>query len=164
MTYDLRREKDCINPQTCADLMVLSHENDDECHSYWYAHLIHIFHVDVWYYGEENAPVTSKCMDVLFVRWFGQDMNFNGGFSSKCLHHIGFITDNIDSNSGCFGFIDPDQVICGVHLIHAYVYGCMEKYLGPSFAHCEEEGDEYWMYFSANMYVSSFHILHDTLC
>jgi hypothetical protein len=162
-TYDLRREQDCINPRTRADLMVLSHENDDERHPYWYARLIRIFHVDIWYYGEENAPSTSKRMDVLFVRWFGRDMSFNGGFSSKRLHRIGFLTDDIDSDPGCFGFIDPDLVIRGVHLIPAYAYGRTEKYLGPSFARREEEGDDDWLYFYVNMYVLFLYILHDTL-
>jgi hypothetical protein len=164
MTYDLRREQDCINPRTRADLMVLSHENDNERHPYWYARLICIFHIDVWYYGGENTLSTPKHMDVLFVRWFGRDMSFNGGFSSKCLHRIGFLTDDIDSDPGCFGFIDPDQVIRGVHLIPAYAYGRTEKYLGPSFARCEEEGDEDWLYFYVNMYVLFLYNLHDTLC
>jgi hypothetical protein len=145
--------------------MVLSHENDDERHPYWYACLIRIFHVDIWYYGEENAPLTSKRMDVLFVRWFGRDMSFKGGFSSKRLHRIGFLNYDFDSERGCqcFGFIDPDQVIRGVHLIPAYDHGHTEKYLGPSFARREEEGDEDWTYFYVNMCVLFLYILHDTL-
>ncbi|KIJ10138.1 hypothetical protein PAXINDRAFT_16841 [Paxillus involutus ATCC 200175] len=45
-TYDLRREQDTINPSTHADIMVLSHE-DEQTHPYWYAHVVHIFHIMV---------------------------------------------------------------------------------------------------------------------
>ncbi|KAG2055704.1 hypothetical protein BDR06DRAFT_881525 [Suillus hirtellus] len=133
--------------------MVLSHEDEDERHPYWYACLICIFHVNIWYWGEENTPSTLKCMDILFVCWFGQYMTFNGRFSSKHLHRLSFLPDDIDSDSSCFGFIDPNQVIYGVHLIPVYAYGRTEKYLGPSFVHHEEEGDEDWLYFYVNMFV-----------
>jgi hypothetical protein len=131
--------------------MVLSHENDDERHPYWYARLTQIFHVDVWYYGGENAPSTSRRMDVLFVRWFGWDVSSKGGFSKKRLHRIGFLTED---DPGCFGFVDPDQVIRGVHLIPGYAHGRTTKYLGPTFARREEDGDEDWRYFYVNMYVT----------
>jgi hypothetical protein len=106
-TYDLRREQDCINPQTRADLMVLSHENDEEKHPYWYAQLICIFHIDVWYYGGDNAPSTSRHMDVLFVYWFGWDMTFPAGFSNKCLHCINFITNDTSN---------PDLILAALAL------------------------------------------------
>jgi hypothetical protein len=64
-------------------------------------------------------------MDVLFMRWFGWDTTFPAGFSNKCLHRISFITNdtsNPDVDSGCFGFVNPDQVIHGVHFILAYAY------------------------------------------
>lgn len=134
--------------------MVLSHENDEEKHPYWYARLIRIFHVNVWYYGGDNTPSTSRRMDVLFVRWFGRDVTFPAGFSNKRLHRIGFITNdtsNPDVDSGCFGFVDPDQVIRGVHLIPAYAYKCTNQYLGPSFVRREEEADDDWRYFYVNM-------------
>jgi hypothetical protein len=55
--YDLRREQDSINPRTHTDIMMLSHEDDDnDRHPYWYARVIKIFHLDVWYHGQGTAP------------------------------------------------------------------------------------------------------------
>jgi len=46
------------------------------------------------------------------------------------LHRLGLFTGN---DPGCFGFLDPDQVICGVHLIPAFAHGRTDHYMGPSF-------------------------------
>jgi len=149
--YDLRREQDTINPRTRADIMVLSHENDDERHPYWYAQVIRIFHLDVWYYGDKNTSTSKPLrMHVLFVRWFGRNVTFKGGWSAKRLHRLGFFTSE---DPGCFGFLDPDQVIRGVHLIPAFAHNHTDHYLGPSFVRREEDGDTDWQYFYVNMYV-----------
>ncbi|KAG1831450.1 hypothetical protein DFJ58DRAFT_848220 [Suillus subalutaceus] len=76
-TYDLRREQDLINPHTHADIMVLSHENDDDRHPYWYAWVVKIFHVNVWYYGPGSTNTQRPTrMDIVFVHWFGRDTSF----------------------------------------------------------------------------------------
>jgi len=118
-TYDLQREQDSVSPRTHADIMLLSHKDDDDRHPYWYAWLIKIFHVDVCYFGRSGAVIPTR-MDVLFVRWFGRDINFKAGWSAKRLHHIGFFQCN-DPDS--FGFVDPDRVVQGVHLIPGYAHG-----------------------------------------
>jgi hypothetical protein len=129
--YNLRREQDTINPRTCADIMVLSHEDDDEHHPYWYAQVIRIFHLDIWYYGDKNTSTSKPLrMHILFVRWFAHNVTFKGGWSAKHLHRLGLFTGN---DPGCFGFLDPDQVICGVHLIPAFAHGRTDHYMGPSF-------------------------------
>jgi len=61
-TYDLRHERDTINPRTCADIMVLAHE-DERTHPYWYARIIKIFHVNVEY------------RDVGITTWLGTSYN-----------------------------------------------------------------------------------------
>ncbi|KAG0695611.1 hypothetical protein DFH29DRAFT_813989, partial [Suillus ampliporus] len=72
MTYDLRREQDSMNPRTHADIMMLSHEDDEDRHPYWYARIIKIYHVNIWHYGPGAVPQTAPTrMHVLFVRWFG---------------------------------------------------------------------------------------------
>jgi hypothetical protein len=89
-------------------------------------------------------------MHVLFVRWFGRNVTFKGGWSTKHLHRLGFFTSE---DPGCFGFLDPNQVICGVHLIPVFAHNCTDHYLGPSFVQHEEDGDTDWRYFYVNMYV-----------
>ncbi|KAJ8595466.1 HAD-like protein [Rhizopogon salebrosus TDB-379] len=131
--------------------MVLSHEDDDERHPYWYARVVRIFHLDIWNYGTENAGAPAPLrMHVLFVRWFGRDVTFNAGWSTKRLHRLGYFKGDDPS---CFGFLDPDQVIRGVHLVPAFAHGRTEHYMGRSFVRREEEGDDDWRYFYVNMFV-----------
>jgi len=128
-TYDLRREQDSLNSRTHADIMVLSHETDETRHPYWYARIIRIFHVDVWDYND--ASMAKPCrMNVLFVRWFGRDPSYNFGFSAKRLPRIGFLRGK---DPCAFGFVDPDVVIRGVHLIPGFEHGRTNELLPESF-------------------------------
>ena len=102
-TYDLRREQDTINPQIHPDFMVLSHE-DDRTHPYWYARLIRIFHVNVEYRNHPGSRYSKPTRaDVLFVRWFRRDGDFQSGFRAKRLPRIEFVDK--ESISDAFGFL-----------------------------------------------------------
>jgi hypothetical protein len=159
-TYDLRREQDSMNPRNHADIMMLSHENDEDRHPYWYARIIKVFHVNVWYYGPGGSQAAPTRMHVLFVRWFGRDVAFKAGWSAKRLHRIGFFSrDDPDS----FGFVDPDQVIRGVHLIPGFAYGQTDTRLGRSFVRPPEDKDMDYMYYYVNQYVLPLLLLRHML-
>jgi hypothetical protein len=148
--YDLRREQDSMNARTHADIMMLSHKDHKDRHPYLYAQIIKVFHVNVWYYGPGINQTAPTHMHVLFVHWFGHDITFNAGWSAKRLHRIGFFKrDDPDS----FGFVDPDQVIRGVHLIPGFHYGWTNTRLRPSFVRPPEDKDTDWLYFYVNQYV-----------
>ncbi|KAH7917178.1 hypothetical protein BV22DRAFT_1108615 [Leucogyrophana mollusca] len=91
-------------------IMVLAHEDemDENSHPYWYTCVTKILH------SEDHQ------MDVLFVRWLSWDTRTRTGFAPKHLPCIGFLQgDTLE----VFGFLDPDPVICGAHLIPAFAYG-----------------------------------------
>ena len=50
---------------------------------------------------------------------------------AKQLQHLEFF--NQDNLIDAFGFIGPDCIIRGAHIIPAFVYGATEALLGPSF-------------------------------
>jgi hypothetical protein len=80
-TYDLRREQDSLNPglPDCANVMVLSPENDkenDDPHPYWYAQILGIYHAHVRHVGPSSKSLEPKKMDFLFIHWFGRDADF----------------------------------------------------------------------------------------
>ncbi|KAI0258587.1 hypothetical protein BC834DRAFT_1045792 [Gloeopeniophorella convolvens] len=128
-TYDLRCEQDTISSSR-PDVMVLSCEDDDDSHPYWYARVQRIFHVNVLHCPANTpAPETSERMDVLWVRWFGIDTSVRGGWARKRLHAISFIPS---SDPGAFGFLDPMQVIRGIHLIQRFDHGTTDQLLPPS--------------------------------
>lgn len=61
-----------------------------------------------------------------------------------------------DAPDGAFGFLDPSDIIRGVHLIPAFAHGTSSCYLGPSIARefsDEELGDMDWNFFYVNMFV-----------
>jgi hypothetical protein len=51
------------------------------------------------------------------------------GWKAKKLHQIGFI----EGDAG-FGFVNPADVICRVHLIPRFTQGRTKNMLGPSIA------------------------------
>ncbi|KIJ12133.1 hypothetical protein PAXINDRAFT_83349, partial [Paxillus involutus ATCC 200175] len=148
-TYDLRREQDSISSRTHPDLMVLSHEDGSDGivpHPYWYGRVIHIFHVDVLHFkpGTELNPPDIQRINVLFVRWFGRETSIPTGFAAKQLHRVGFL-DSTDPSA--FGFLDPDQVVRGIHLIPAFTHGRTGELLPPSIARPAGEIDDWKLYY-----------------
>ena len=153
-TYDLRREQDTINPLTRSDILVLSHE-DEKTHPYWYARVVHVFHVFVQVRENEHSPFLEPTrMNVLFVRWFGRDMDYPSGWSAKRPHRLRFFGYR-DTSADAFGFIDPDSVIRGVHLIPAFAFGSTDDLLGPSKARRKLDGApnayDDWNYYYVNV-------------
>jgi hypothetical protein len=151
-TYDLRREQDTINPSTHADIMLLSQETDANRHPYWYARVIGIFHVNVRYLDgrSHNQETHPSRIEVLFVRWFGRNLDHRAGFAARRLPRIGFIHED---DEDAFGFLDPDLVIRGIHLIPTFRLGRTSDLLqGPSLARGKEDhDDEDWRSFDINM-------------
>jgi hypothetical protein len=96
--------------------MVLSHE-DEKTHPYWYARVIGIFHINVEYRDDTTGMYSEPIrMDFLFVRWFRRH-DSPAGWAAKRLQRLEFFEeDSLDA----YGFLDPDSVIRGVHLIPSF--------------------------------------------
>jgi hypothetical protein len=156
-TYDMRRNQDSLNPRTHADVMVHSHEDEDpdgtiEAHLYWYARIIGVFHAQVRYVGPNSDSMDPRKMEFLWVRWFGRDLTHKAGFKAKRLHCVGFLpSDHLDA----FGFLDPNEVIRGAHLVPSFHHGRTSHLLAPSIARQEGEKDEDWIYYYIALYVYS---------
>jgi hypothetical protein len=142
----MRRAQDSINPRTRSDIMVLS---NGEAHPLWYARVIGIFHVKVFHNSPTNTSRRPYLHHVLWVRWYGYDYNEPGGFSALRLHRIGFGEYHAASS---FGFVDPADVIRGVHLIPTYTLGKTPHLLPRgSMARRDDEDDEDYSRYYVNM-------------
>jgi len=139
--------EESANPCTHADIIVLSHEDNETGKPpfpYWHARIIGIYHVMVC--QKKAGSITNlERMDVLFVRWLGLDSpNGQSGWGAQRMHTVGFLPDN-NSQGPPFGFLDPNAVIRMVHLIPAYSLGHTRKLLQtPSIAdqsHGHEDGE-----------------------
>ena len=120
-TYDAHRIEESANPQTHADVMVLSHEDGVDGRSafpYWHARIVGIYHFVVQEKTDGGAGLGPPLrMDVLFVRWFGFDSpDGQSGWRARHMHKVGFLPDT-NANGPAFGFLDPNEVIQMVHLI-----------------------------------------------
>lgn len=159
-TYDMRRDQDTVNPRTHPDIMVLADDAGTPLctHPYWYARTLTIFHVKVYYAGSGSSSSEYTDVQVVWVRWFKYDMTRPGGFGTRRLHRISFISSD-DAVDEAFGFVDPQDIIRGVHIIPAFAYGRTFDYLGPSAARdfiqtLGDDGydeDEDWRYYYVNM-------------
>jgi hypothetical protein len=153
-SYDARRLQDVVNPRSHPDIMVLSHEDDTPdrpAHPYWYARVVRIFYVLVRFRVPGSIELTEpQRFDILWVRWFGLDSFGASGWATRRLHMLGFLPSD-DSDGPAFGFIDPSQVIRGVHLIPVFSHGTTQELLGPTKSiahhHPELEDEDYLLYY-----------------
>ena len=113
-TYDLRRGKDRVNMKNRSHVMALSQE---ETHPYTYAKVLGIFRLNVLH-GPTMSDEVS--MNVLWVCWFKIDETHRAGWKAKRLYRLKFIPSLDDS---AFGFLNPDDVVRGSHLILGFVLG-----------------------------------------
>jgi hypothetical protein len=123
------------------DIMVLSHEDETSesvaPYPYWYARVVCISYVFVRFRTSSSSALTEpERFNLLWVRWFGLDSVGSSGWEARRLHMLGFLPSD-DSDGPAFGFVDPTQVIRGVHVIPAFSYGTTQDFLGPerSIAH-----------------------------
>ncbi|KAG5633705.1 hypothetical protein DXG03_006764 [Asterophora parasitica] len=148
--YDVRRGQDSLNARgNHADILTLSPEGDGD-HPFRYGRVIGIFHVDVFQntVTVPSMPPTPFSKEVLWVRWFDTDKSYRAGFKHRRLYRIHFVPAD---SPGAFGFLDPDEVIRGCHLIPAFEHGSTKEWMpGHSISREDDELDD-WKYFYVNM-------------
>lgn len=113
----MRRSQDSMNPRTRADFMVLS--RDDTDHPYWYGRIIGVFHVEVRHAGPQSKSLDVQHLEVIWVRWYNRDKSHRAGWKRKRLHRVSFFPSDHPS---AFGFLDPGDIVRGVHLIPGFAY------------------------------------------
>ena len=160
-SYDIRRDSDLVNPRSHPDIMVVSPDSEtNDTSPFWYARVLKIFHADVWTSHPDVRDSSIHSMNILWVRWFGSEPDYNWGFSCGCLPKIGFVEWN---DPFSFTFLDPGHVVRGCHLIPAFAEGRTSALLpeGKSAARVlvTEETDD-WL----NFYVGMCVMTRVTIC
>ena len=103
----------------------------------------------VQYLGQGSHFSEPQLIKFLLVQWYGHDMNHVRGWRSKCLHQIGFVDGD---DPFAFSFLDPAEVICGVHLIPAFAYGQTSELLPSSQIACTKaEQNKDWQFYHVSM-------------
>lgn len=147
-SYDIRRAQDTINPNTDhCDIMLLAQcpNANTETHQYMYARVIGIYHANVIFAPPGTQSYRARHMEFLWVRWLQVvgDHPVQRGWNHVCLDRLKFphIQDE-----GAFGFIDPDDVLRGCHLIPRFSMGQRDKQdiEGSELARVSDDWHEYY--------------------
>ncbi|KAK7025783.1 hypothetical protein R3P38DRAFT_3316409 [Favolaschia claudopus] len=146
-TYDVRLGQDVLNPRTHSDIMI--------SHPFSYPQVLGIFHADdVNTAPGSTSSASSQSMDFLWVRRYRLDTSWRAGFKRKRLYRLEFLPD---SDPQAFGFLNPDKVIRGSHLIPAFAHGKTgDRLVGDSIGRLPRDGlssDEDWRYYYVNFFV-----------
>jgi hypothetical protein len=149
-TYDVRRDRDTINTTTRPYVLLRSPEAGAGVHPYWYAQVLGIYHAHVSTTHPAAPKHSAQHMEFLWVRWLGIEPGYRSGSKAARLPKVGFVED---SDEDAFGFLDPDLVIRGSHLIPDFNSGRtpnLMSYDGPTVAWSPDEKDD-WV----NLYVNT---------
>jgi len=130
--------------------MLQSPEICSGAHPYWYAQVLGIYHADVSTTHEAALKNSAQHIQFLWVRWLGAEPGHRSGSKIARLPKVGFVED---TDEDAFGFLDPDLIIRGSHLIPAFNSGrtCnLMSYDGLTVARFPNEKDD-WVNFFVNM-------------
>ncbi|KAI0308612.1 hypothetical protein OF83DRAFT_1043103, partial [Amylostereum chailletii] len=149
-TYDIRRTYDTLSPGKDRDaVMFLPDAGEPSSLHYQYARVLGAYHANVVYTGPGSLDFRPRRVDFLWVRHFQAENQETPTqrWSSCRLEKLVFPPL---SQEGSFGFIDPSDVIRGVHIIPAFAYGRKhEDGLGMSAAEHANDGADWNNYYVA---------------
>ncbi|KAF7311192.1 hypothetical protein MKEN_01020700 [Mycena kentingensis (nom. inval.)] len=141
-TYDNMLDQDCVSPRTRPYIMVRSRDTDD-IHPFWYGRVCGIFHA---YVGLRGA-VPDNRMEFLWIRWLRRDSSYDCIPHKPRLPRLEYIPH---SEPDVFGFIDPDTVIRGIHMVPAFAFQRTNALLPPSIVRAPKENNTDWRFYYAN--------------
>lgn len=141
-TYDVHRKQDTINPMTPhRDIMVIADGEDTKHHPFMYARVLGIFHVNVAYIGPGMIDYRYRRLEFLWVRWF--ELEEEGDWRRSKLDKVSFSRMSDDSS---FGFLDPNDVLRGSHIIPCFSRG--RRYRDAvGLSRCAQDSDDWSSYY-----------------
>lgn len=122
----MRREYDIVNARKHANIMTIAHDFEpstgtaESGHPFRYAHVLGIFHADIVYVQPGQEVTIHNGVEFLWVHWYQFDTSYKSGFQFRRPHRL--VAMPLEDPSAC-GFVDPDDVIRGVHLIPGFAHG-----------------------------------------
>ena len=154
-TYDMRRDQDCINPDSHPDIMMIA--PDGAAHPFYYARTVAILHVYALLTKGPLITLQWQELHVCYVRWFEVD---TPAIKPRRLIPLRWAHKGEEQ----FGFVSPDDVLRGCHLIPGFAHGrsddTLRGYSGIRFEEDEDNCD--WNRHYVNQYVCFAHTYNVT--
>jgi hypothetical protein len=123
-TYNVRRAKDVINPNTSHNnVMLLAKPGDLNArakHPFLYARVLRIYHVNVIYLAPGVLDYRPRRMEFLWVRWYDHVADVPTGWDACRLDRLRF---SPMSSEGAFSFVDPADILRSCHIIPRFAVG-----------------------------------------
>ena len=122
-------------------------------HPYIYARVLGIFHVNATYIGPGTVDYRSRRIDFLWVRWY-QYLEEGAGWDASMLDRVCFPPM---ADEHAFGFVDPDDVLQGCHIIPQFLHGLRHPD-GTGMSRCVDDSSD-WHFYYINRFVIYFSTL-----
>ena len=116
-------------------------------HPYIYAHVLGIFHVNATYVGPGMIDYHLHWINFLWVRWY-QHMEEDAGWDASALDCVCFPPM---ADEHAFGFVDPDDVLWGCHIIPQFLHG-LQHLDGTGISRCAQDALD-WHFYYVNQFV-----------
>jgi hypothetical protein len=159
-TYDVRRSEDVVHPQTSqCDVMLLGPQAEGtseetsktSLHPFLYARVLGIYHVNVVYTGPGMVNYEPMKFDFLWVRWFNVSLDATYSIERQTRQaHLDCLAFPPMAADDAFGFLDPELVLRGCHLLPMFSQGKRLKD-GVGLSKLARDNQD-WKYYFVNRY------------
>ena len=148
-TYDMQRGIDIVKPEgpRCNIMLLANHTDGSESsrlHHFMYARVLGVYHTDVVYTGPGMQNFEARSFQILWVRWYEVVDSDPGssGWDSSTLEMLRFPPLHQDNS---FGFVDPEVVLRGCHILPAFDKGKRESNVNIS--RSAKDNKDYLLYY-----------------
>lgn len=148
-TYDMRRGTDIVKPEgPRCNIMLLANHTDgsdsSKLYHFLYARVLGVYHADVIYTGPGMQNFEARSFQMLWVRWYEVVDSDPGssGWDSSTLDMLRFPPLHQDNS---FGFVDPEVVLRGCHILPAFDKGKRESTVNVS--RSAKDNKDYLLYY-----------------
>jgi len=147
-TYDVWRRTDIVKPRgSHCNVMLLTDHTDgsspSDFHPFLYARVLSTYHANVIYTGPGMQNYMAHHFNFLWVRWYQVIDPGSLGWHNSTLDTVHFPPMHEDNS---FGFVDPDDVLQGCHILPAFAKGKQEG-ANINVSHCAKDTKDYLLYY-----------------
>lgn len=144
----MRRGTDIVKPEgPQCNVMLLENSSDgsdpSNSHHFLYARVLGVYHANVIYTGPGMQGFEARRFDILWVRWYELvDDTGSSGWNESILDRVRFPPMHEDTS---FGFVDPNDVLRGCHIIPAFAKG--QRTAKTNVLRCAKDSKDYLLYY-----------------
>ena len=143
----MRRGTNIVKPEgpRCNIMLLANHtsgSNSSNLHHFIYARVLGVYHADVIYTGPGMQNFEARAFPILWVRWYEVVDPVSSGWDSSTLDMLRFPPLHQDNS---FGFVGPEVVLRGCHILPAFHKGIRESNVNVS--RSAKDNKDYLLYY-----------------